>query len=286
MLMSFRNLLLVIRAYPAGISVAAVNSAVAMAAVLAPRVSAVACAIKPKVPRSIVGNALLDVSAIVTAEYKKSEEDAQRLLTVFEQAATKQGVFGERLLKTCRPYEVPDTLAASSRLRDLTILPMPQGDYVSQFDAKWDAETIIFRSGHPSILLPAELSEPVKLDTVIVAWDESRAAARAIADAMPILQKAKHVRILTVVGEKPIATRQAGTELAQHLAFHGVESAVDEVDSAGRPIGDVLRDQVTTHRADLLVMGAYGHSRLREFVLGGATKSMLTRPPTALFLSH
>jgi nucleotide-binding universal stress UspA family protein len=284
--MSFRNLLLVIRAYPAGITIPVVNSAVAMAAALAPRVSAIACAIKPKVPRSIVGNALLDISGIVSDEYAKSEQDAQRLLTAFEEAATKYGVFGERLFKTCRPHEVPDTLAACSRLRDLTILPMPQGDYVSQFDAKWDAETIIFRSGHPSIVLPSELSEPVKLDTVIVAWDESRAAARAIADAMPILEKAKHVRILTVIGEKPIATRRAGTELAQHLAFHGVEGIVDEVDAEGRTIGAVLQDQVTRHRADLLVMGAYGHSRLQEFVLGGATKSMLRQPPTALFLSH
>jgi nucleotide-binding universal stress UspA family protein len=284
--MSFKNLLLVIRAYPAGISVAAVHSAVAMAAVLAPRVSAIACAIMPKVPRTILGSALIDVSAMVSDEYRKSEEDAQRLLTVFEEVAVKHGVFGERLFKKCRGYEVPDTLAACSRLRDLTILPMPPGDYVSQFDAKWDAETIIFRSGHPSIVLPAELAAPVALDTVIIAWDETRAAARAIADAMPLLEKAKQVRILTVVGEKPIAAGRAGTGLAQHLAFHGIEAIVDEADAAGRPIGDVLQDQAKTHSADLLVMGAYGHSRLQEFILGGATKSMLTRPPTTLFLSH
>ncbi len=159
-------------------------------------------------------------------------------------------------------------------------------DRSSQFDAQWDAETIIFQSGHPAIVLPAELANPIALDTVIIAWDKGRASARAIADAMPILEKAKQVRIVTVTGEKPIASSQTSAELAQHLALHGINSVVDEVDAAGRAIGNVFRDQVTTHRANLLVMGAYGHSRFREFILGGATKSMLTRPPTTLFLSH
>jgi nucleotide-binding universal stress UspA family protein len=177
-------------------------------------------------------------------------------------------------------------LAACARLRDLTILPMVEGGYVAQFDAQWDAETIIFRSGRPSIVLPPGFTGPAALETVIIAWDDSRAAARAISDAMPILEKARQVRILTAVGEKPIASRQPGMELGRHLALHGIKSVIDEIDAAGRAIGDVFRDQVSLHRADLLVMGAYGHSRLREFVLGGATRSMLTRPPTALFLSH
>lgn len=284
--MSFRNILVVIRPYPAGISVGAVNSAVDMAAALAPRVSAIACAVKPRVPRSILGNALLDVSALVGEEYWKSEHDAERLLEAFEQAAKEHQVFGERMLRTCRPYEVPDTLAACSRLRDLTILPIPQGGYVSQFDAQWDVETILFQSGHPAIVVPDGAIGPGAFDTVIVAWDRSRAAARAIADAIPILQTAKQVRVLTVTGEKPIESQHAGAELACHLGFHGVDCVIDELDAEGRSIGEVLQAHVATHRAKLLVMGAYGHSRLQEFVLGGATRSMLGKPPTALFLSH
>ncbi|WP_428673258.1 universal stress protein [Reyranella sp.] len=284
--MSFRNILVVLRAYPAGISVGAVSSAVEIAAALAPRVSAIACAVKPRVPRSILGNALLDVSAMVGEEYRKSEHDAERLLEAFEEAAKRHRVFGERILRTCRPFEVPDALAGCSRLRDLTIVPMPQGEHVSQFDAQWDVETILFQSGHPAIVVPADAIAPAAFDTVIVAWDKSRAAARAIADAMPILQTAKHVRILTVIGEKPIEAHHAGAELAHHLGFHGVDCVVDEVNADGRSIGDVLQAQVDAHDAGLLVMGAYGHSRLREFVLGGATRGMLSKPPTALFLSH
>ena len=287
--MSFRDLLVVLRPYPAGTPDPAVDYAVATAVALGAQTSAIACGITPKVPRSILGNALLDVSAMVANERIKSTTDAQRLLKRFEEAVAKnRGVLGERIFRTCQSFEVAEVLIAHSRLHDLTILPMPEGDYVSQFDAQWYAETIIFGSGHPTIVLPQERKDsgPVALDKVIVAWDKSRPAARSISDAMPILQKAKHVRLLTVTGEKSINSEGSGAEFARHLGLHGVNVVVDEVDAEGRTIGEVLREQVKIHEIDLIVMGAYGRSRLREFILGGATKSMLTHPPTALFLSH
>src|SRR6266542_3596702 len=153
---------------------------------------------------------------------------------------------------------------------------------------QWYAESIIFGSGRPIVILPYERkrSGSFALDTVIVAWDFSRPATRAMADAIPILEKAKRVCVLTVTKEKAIDTRRSGAELAKHLARHGADVVLDEVDAKGRSIGDVFEAHVTYRNADLLVMGAYGHSRLREFVLGGATKSMLARPPVPVFLSH
>jgi len=121
---------------------------------------------------------------------------------------------------------------------------------------------------------------------VVVAWDFSRPAARAVADALPLLEKAKQVYVVTVSNEKAIESRRSGTELAKHLKRHGVDAVLDTVDAAGRGIGDILKSYVTSRSADLLVMGAYGHSRIREFILGGATKSMLSRPPVPVFLSH
>lgn len=287
--MSFQDLLVVLRPYPAGTPDPAVDHAVATAVALGARTSAIACGITPKIPRSILGNALIDVSAMVAEERIKSTTDAQRLLEVFEEAVARNGgVLGERTFRACQSFEVAEVLAAQARLHDLSIVPMPEGDYVSQFDSLWHAETIIFGSGHPVIVLPQERkgSGPVALDRVIVAWDRSRPAARSISDAMPILQKAKHVRLLTVLGEKSIDGEGSGAELARHLALHGVDAVVDEVDAGGRTIGEVLQQQVTIHEIDLIVMGAYGRSRLREFILGGATRSMLTHPPIALFLSH
>lgn len=287
--MSFRDLLVVLRPYPAGTPDPAVDYAVATAVALGAQTSAIACGITPKVPRSILGNALLDISAMVADERIKSATDAQRLLKRFEEAvARNQGVLGDRIFRTCQSFEVTEVLVAHSRLHDLTILPMPEGDYVSQLDSLWYAETIIFGSGHPTIVLPQKRKDsgPVALDKVIVAWDKSRPAARSISDAMPILQQAKRVRLLTVFGEKSINSEGSGAEFARHLALHGLSVVVDEVDAKGRTIGEVLREQVEIHEIDLVVMGAYGRSRLREFILGGATKSMLTHPPTALFLSH
>jgi nucleotide-binding universal stress UspA family protein len=123
-------------------------------------------------------------------------------------------------------------------------------------------------------------------DVIGVAWDFSRPAARAVADALPLLQRAKAVRVVTVAEDKPIETRRAAPELAKHLALHGIKAELDSEHAAGRSVGQVLADYATGRKLDLLVMGAYGHSRMREFILGGATKSILTDPPTPVLLSH
>ena len=107
-----------------------------------------------------------------------------------------------------------------------------------------------------------------------------------MADALPLLQAAKHVHVVTVVDEKALEKSGSGVELCKHLARHGVEVTFDPAKAKGRPIGEILESYVIEHNADLLVMGAYGHSRLREFILGGATKSVLTRPFALTLLSH
>lgn len=101
-----------------------------------------------------------------------------------------------------------------------------------------------------------------------------------------LLEKANRVCVVTVTNEKVIDSKRSGAELAKHLARHGVEIVLDTVDAAGRSIGDVLDTYIASRNADLLVMGAYGHTRIRDFILGGATKSMLARPPLPIFLSH
>lgn len=286
--MSFRDVLIVLRPYPATTAIAAVEGATALAVSLGARVSAIACAVRPKAPRSILGNALFDVSALVGEESRKSVEDAHKLLAAFEQAARMRNALGRQIFESCAPADAPGLLVDQTRLFDLTILPTPEIAHVAQFDARWYAESIIFESGHPAIILPSEGEGaiPAGLEAVLVAWDNSRAAARAIADALPILKKAKRIRLLTVVGEKPMPSGRSAAGMVEHLALHGVKVTVEEANAEGRTIGRVLYDQVKGFGADLLVMGAYGHSRLQEFVLGGATNSVLSKPPTAVFLSH
>jgi nucleotide-binding universal stress UspA family protein len=282
--MSFKDVLLALTTYPQPTPLSALDDAIDVAVALGAKISAIACEVKINVPGTLLGRRFLNVPAMISTEAKKSAANAQQLLAAFQAAAEKSGVFQERISEHCLTSEVPQVLVEYSRLRDLTILPMPKRDYLDQ----WYAESVIFGSGRPTIILPHERkrSGSFALDTVIVAWDFSRAATRAMADAMPVLEKAKRVCVLTVIKEKTIDTRRSGPELAKHLARHGVDVVLDEVDGEGRGIADVLEAHVEYRNADLLVMGAYGHSRLREFVLGGATKSMLTRPPSPIFMSH
>ena len=127
---------------------------------------------------------------------------------------------------------------------------------------------------------------PLEAEYIAVAWDGSKPAARAMADAMPLLQKAKEVRLLVVLNEKALASDQLGEEAARYLARHGVRVILDEVDAKRRTIAEVFESFISSNGIQLLVMGAYGHSKYRELILGGATKSMLSNPPVPVLLSH
>ena len=145
---------------------------------------------------------MLDVAALAATEAKKSSTNAKNLLAAFQDAAEKHGVLQDRILEHCLTSEVPDVLVEYARLRDLTILPVPVGDHFDQ----WYAELIIFGSGRATLVVPHTPKRPgaFALDAVVVAWDFSRPAARAVADALPLLEKAKQVYVVTVSNEKAI----------------------------------------------------------------------------------
>lgn len=282
--MAFKDILVSLTTYPKRTKQSAIDDAVAFAVLLESRISAIACEVRVPAPASPMGNALLNVPALVAAELKKSAAAAVQELAEFRKAAEQMDVFQEVIQEKCTTPEFPDLVTEYARLRDLAIIPMPDADTVE----RWLAETLIFGSGRPTVVLPERprWSRAVALNTVVVAWDFSRNSSRAVADALPFLKKAKLVSVLTVTNEKVFFSGRSGAELAKYLARHGVNVVLDEVDAAGRDIATVFETHLTLRDADLLVMGAYGHSRLREFVLGGATRSMLLRPPVPVFLSH
>jgi len=280
--MAIKDILLALATYPNSSHISSIEDAVTIAGALDARITAVACQAKFNVPGSLIADALLDIPALAAAESRKSADNVATLFSAFREAAKRAGVEYETFSEKCFTAEIPGRLTEYARLRDLTILPMPAGN---DFD-QWYAESIIFGSGRPTLLLPREWKKSLPMETVVIAWDFSRPAARAVADALPLLEKAKKVHVLTVLNDKGIDMKQSGAELAKNLARHRVEAVLDVVDGAGRDIGTAIRSHVASCNADLLVMGSYGHSRIKEFILGGATRSILSKPTLPVLMSH
>ena len=280
--MTFKDILLVLITYPEVSSASEVQDAVSLAVALDARISAMACIVKVRAPsQHLLSDAF--VAGLVASERKKSADIAAELSAVFEASAKKAGVFQESLTETCFTSDAPDLLIREARLRDLTIVPV-----ISEgTNYLWYAESIVFGSGRPVLLLPQRSrARELVLDTVVIAWDGSRPAARAVADALPFLERAKTVRVLTVLNEKELSSESPAAELSRYLERRAIDATPDCIDAAGRRIGEILSSYLTSNQADLLVMGAYGHSRVREFILGGATRSMLIKPPLPILLSH
>ena len=143
--MGFKDILLVLTTYPDPTPVSAVDEPIAFAVAVGSRISAIACEVKFRAPPNILAGALLDVPAMVAAETKKSSSNAEKLLVAFQSSAEKLGVFQERIVEHCLTSEAPDVLVEHARLRDLTIVPVAEGDLLQQ----GYAELIIFGSWTP-----------------------------------------------------------------------------------------------------------------------------------------
>jgi len=148
------------------------------------------------------------------------------------------------------------------------------------------AEAALFDSGRPILLVPYIQKAPLKLERVMVCWDGGRQAARAMADAMPLLERANRVEVVIVADENGKEDEIAGADVGQHLARHALNVEVKRVAMGDIDVADVLLSHAADIAADIIVMGGYGHSRLRQFVLGGVTRSILQSMTVPVFMSH
>jgi len=147
-------------------------------------------------------------------------------------------------------------------------------------------EAALFDSGRPVIIIPYIQKAPLKLDRVMVCWDGGRAAARAIGDALPLLRRAGSVEVVIVINEHGKQDQIEGADIGAHLARHGLNIEVKRIPLGDIDVGDVLLSHAADAEIDFIVMGGYGHSRLREFVLGGVTRSMLRTMTAPVLMSH
>jgi len=175
-----------------------------------------------------------------------------------------------------------DNVALNSLHTDLVIAGTRGGGLPSE----WSAEALLLATGVPFLLVPESWAGS-DAEHVLVAWNASREARRAIADALPFLTTAQSVTILLVDPERnPRHGEEPGADVARYLSRHGAKVAVEQVSSNGAPVARVILDHAQRHAADLIVVGAYSHGRTAQMVFGGVTRSLLRDAAVPLLIAH
>jgi nucleotide-binding universal stress UspA family protein len=235
-------------------------------------------------PKIVLGHMHLGATAadLIAAENQRTQILAETMAENARHDAEMQGV-------PCRVDALQKGhavaagwIAARARVHDVAVLDAePEALAVGRSLL----EGILFHSGRPVIVVPPNV-DGAKFERIVVAWDGSDKAARAVGDAMPFLGAAKDVEIVSVAGEKELSNEAAATELAPLFARHGIEATVKDLHADRGDVAGKLREQASLYRADMIVMGAFARSWLRQMVLGGVTQALLKECRVPLFLSH
>jgi nucleotide-binding universal stress UspA family protein len=215
------------------------------------------------------------------------EAEADRVLAEAVARAERAGVAIETRRETAVVDRLPERLVRQARHADLAILGQPEPDDPFGTGMRL-VEAALLESGRPLLVVPWIGAAGLPPRRVLAAWDGSAPAARALGDSLPLLRRAERVTLVVVdperlggrVGEQP------GGDMAAHLARHGVKVEVQAVPSGGLATADVLLDLAADTGAELLVMGGYGHSRLRELAFGGTTRDVLGRMTVPVLLAR
>ncbi|ACL57740.1 universal stress protein [Methylobacterium nodulans] len=218
---------------------------------------------------------------MVTSAQQDARGQAADAAEAVARAALAGGLPCETTTVCEQPAEADRTLSRLAGATDLVVIEQPEGQRPKPADAH--LETLLLRSGRPTLVVPYIHTAPANLQSAVVAWDASPTAARALADAIPLLSRIGRVQVVTVAGEQPPDALQQ--RLVRHLARHGIEAKISAF-SAQIPVAEALLSHAADTGADLLVMGAYGHSPLREAILGGTSRTILESMTVPVLMSH
>lgn len=266
--------------YPEATADRAVRAAVAFAAPLGCALSVTTFAADLPRVSSGLGDLLIDIPGLVRSAEERSRAECRRLEKLVREAAASP------LDVHCTTQKiawsgVPGDAAAEARYFDLSLLPWSDATVLAQDMA----EAVVFGSGRPAVLVPSA-ARPAPLAHIAIAWDASRVAARALGDALPLLAEGGLISVLTVRDEKPLSGSNLAGSLASSLAKRGFNAKPVETALDNRTIAEALQETALSNGAQLLAMGGFGHSRIRDFVLGGATKGILNHLRLPILLSH
>ena len=218
-------------------------------------------------------------------DYRREVEAAAEAAEVrFEETWQRERLSAESMVLNAGALGLPELLARTARRFDLTILP--QADPEDGRSAEVMVEATLLGSGRPILIVPYFWEGEVKFDRILVCWDGSHNAARAIADAMPFLKRAKQVEVVTVATDGSSDDGIPGLDIGHHLSRHGATIEIRNIIAHSQEVSVRIRSHAAQQSVDLIVMGGYGHSRLREFVLGGATREILESTVVPTMMSH
>ena len=256
--------------------------AISIAETFGAHVAGVAFAFVPDFPGYIAPQLQPDMLAQITAS---SEKAALAVIDRFDTAADQGQVSREHRVLKAKEADAPSIFAALARRFDLSVFTQSEPNVVDN-DAM--IETSLFETGRPLIVVPYIQRDALQFDRLVCCWDGSPAATRAINDALPLLVKAATVDLLIVLNEKTSSgeTEIRGVEMAKHLARHGVKIQIETTIAADIDVANAILSYVADRSATLIVMGGYGHPRLREAILGGVTRDMLKSMTAPVFMSR
>jgi len=255
--------------------------AISVADAFEAHVLGVAFVYDPVIPGSVMGGIPPE---FIESQRRESENKVQQAIARFEQVAKRVGVAYETRTLNASIAGAADRLGHLARRFDLAIVGQPERERAAA--AEVVDEGVLFDSGRPVIFVPYIQKSGLKLDRVMLCWDGSRAATRAINDAMPFLEKAKQVELVIVASKAGKANELTGADMGQHLARHGLKVEVKRITSPDIDVTSTILSYAADSSADMIVMGGYGHSRLREFILGGVTRGLLETMTVPTLMSH
>lgn len=267
-------------AYPDPVGDEALAAAVGVALALGGRIEAQAFAVEVPPLRSPVGSFLIDIPDLVRGTEDRSRAAATEVLSRAAALAGADAQIDTAMMRV--PIGQAGAAAAvEARYRDIAVLAWSADNAATA----GLAEAVVFGAGRPAILVPPRSALPA-FDHVAIAWDGSAAAARALGDALPLLSAGARVDVITIADDKPLGASDPAGRLSAALAARGLRAGVTTAGRNGRTVGAALQDAAITAGAGLLIMGGFGHSRLREFVLGGATAGVLADLRLPVLMSH
>jgi nucleotide-binding universal stress UspA family protein len=254
--------------------------AISVAALFDAHLSAVSVACKAPIGGSILDGAVTNFIDKWDEQQRTAAVQAQQ---AFDNRARLANISANSSLIADYVAEAANMFGQTARHYDLSVVA--QSDQENDLPESLIIEAALFQSGRPVLVVPYIQKTGIKLDRIMLCWDGSRNAARAIGDALPFLQQTTQIDVVTI-DSKERRNNLPGAQIAEHLARHKFKVNLKSIVAPDSDVTNVILSQAADSDTDLIVMGGYGHTRLREFILGGATQGMLGSMTVPVLMSH